>query len=70
MTGFYLQMASAWRGLVRSWLQGLGTGFVFVPLAAITFATLAPHLRNEGTAVFSLMRNIGSSVGISVVDTC
>ena len=64
MTHFYLQMDSVgvvWSGV----LQGLGTGFVFVPLSAITFATLAPQLRNEGTAVFSLMRNIGSSIGIS-----
>jgi DHA2 family multidrug resistance protein len=66
MTGFYLQMDSAsvvWSGL----LQGFGTGFVFAPLSAIAFATLSPMLRNEGTAVFSLMRNIGSSIGISVV---
>ena len=68
MTHFYLQMTSSqvvWSGLV----QGFGTGFVYVPLAAITFATLAPQLRNEGTAVFSLIRNLGSSVGISAVTT-
>jgi DHA2 family multidrug resistance protein len=34
----------------------------------LTFATLSPTLRNEGTAVFSLMRNLGSSIGISVVE--
>ena len=50
-------------------MQGLGLGFIFVPLSTITFATLAPHYRNEGTALFSLMRNIGSSIGISVVMT-
>jgi len=49
--------------------QGLGLGFIFVPLSTITFATLAPHYRTEGTALFSLMRNIGSSIGISVVMT-
>src|ERR1700735_4593171 len=68
MTGFDLQMDSAkvvWSGV----LQGLGTGFVYVPLAAATFATLTPALRNEGTAIFSLTRNIGSSIGISVVNT-
>jgi MFS transporter, DHA2 family, multidrug resistance protein len=67
MTGFDLQMDSAmvvWSGLS----QGLGTGFVFVPLAAATFATLTPALRNEGTAIFSLTRNLGSSIGISVVN--
>jgi DHA2 family multidrug resistance protein len=66
MTGFYLQMDESrvvWSGL----LQGLGAGMVYVPLAAVTFTTLAPALRNEGTAIFSLMRNIGSSIGISIV---
>ena len=68
MTGFDLQMDSAtvvWSGLS----QGLGTGFVYVPLAAAAFATLTPALRNEGTAIFSLTRNVGSSIGISVVNT-
>lgn len=50
-------------------IQGLGLGFLFVPLSTITFSTLNPHYRNEGTALFSLMRNIGSSIGISVVMT-
>jgi DHA2 family multidrug resistance protein len=36
-------------------------------MATLTFNTLAPELRNEGAAFFSLMRNIGSSVGISAV---
>jgi DHA2 family multidrug resistance protein len=68
MTHFSMQMddhSVIWSGL----LQGFGTGFVYVPLAALTFATLSPQLRNEGTSVFSLVRNIGSSVGISVVTT-
>ena len=68
MAGFDLQMDSAlviWSGLA----QGLGTGFVYVPLAAVTFATLSPVLRNEGTAIFSLTRNLGSSIGISIVET-
>ena len=68
MTGFDVQMDSTmvvWSGI----LQGLGTGFVYVPLAAATFATLIPTLRDEGTALFSLTRNLGSSIGISVVNT-
>ena len=68
MTNFYLQMDSnevVWSGL----LQGIGTGCVFAPLSTIAFSTLAPHLRNEGTAFFSLMRNLGSSIGISAVTT-
>ncbi len=50
-------------------VQGLGLGFIFVPLSTLTFSTLAPRYRNEGTALFSLMRNLGSSIGISVVIT-
>lgn len=50
-------------------IQGIGLGFIFVPLATATFATLAPRYRTEGTALFSLSRNIGSSIGISIVIT-
>lgn len=49
--------------------QGLGLGFIFVPLSTITFSSLASRYRTEGAALFSLMRNIGSSIGISVVIT-
>jgi DHA2 family multidrug resistance protein len=68
MTGFYLQM-DKWPVIWSGFAQGLGTGFVYVPLASVTFATLAPQLRNEGTALFSLIRNVGSSIGISAVTT-
>jgi DHA2 family multidrug resistance protein len=50
-------------------VQGVGLGFIFVPLSTIAFSTLAPRYRNEGTAMFSLVRNIGASVGISLVMT-
>ncbi len=52
-----------WSGIV----QGLGTGLAYVSMATLTFATLPGAFRNEGTAMFSLMRNIGSSIGISCV---
>jgi DHA2 family multidrug resistance protein len=53
----------AWAGFI----QGVGTGFAYVPLAAASFATLSPHFRAEGTAMFNLLRNIGSSIGIAVM---
>jgi DHA2 family multidrug resistance protein len=49
--------------------QGFGLGFVFVPLSTLAFSTLIPRYRNDATALFSLVRNIGSSIGISVVVT-
>jgi len=55
--------------IVSGILQGFGIGFVYVPLAAITFITLPVALRDEGTAFFNLLRNVGSAIGISVVQT-
>jgi len=52
-----------------SLLQGWGMGFIFPPLSAIGFATLAPALRNEGTAVFNLVRNVAGSIGISFAES-
>ena len=46
-------------------VQGIGQGIIFVPLSTLAFATLAPHFRNEGAAMFTLIRNLGSSIGIS-----
>jgi DHA2 family multidrug resistance protein len=57
---------SVWSMSVTTIVQGFGLGFVFVPLQVIAFATLEPELRTEGTALFSLMRNVGGAIGISV----
>ena len=66
MTGFTPQMDRSliiWTGV----LQGLGLGLVFVPLSTIAFATIDPIFRADATSLFSLVRNIGSSIGISIV---
>ena len=68
MTGFSLGM-DEWMVIRTGIVQGLGIGFVFPPLSTLTFATLPPQLRTEAAGLFSLMRNIGASVGISVVET-
>jgi DHA2 family multidrug resistance protein len=66
MTQFSLQMDMSpvvWSGLIR----GFGMGIVWVPMAALAFVTLPAAMRNEGTALFNLVRNVGSSIGISMV---
>jgi DHA2 family multidrug resistance protein len=68
MSRFDLEMDSSpvmWSGFV----QGLGTALAYVPLASAAFVTLNPALRNEGAAFFSLQRNLGSSIGISIAQT-
>jgi DHA2 family multidrug resistance protein len=50
-------------------VQGFGLGFIFVPLQSLAFASLAPQHRTTGAALLNLSRNIGGSVGISVVTT-
>jgi DHA2 family multidrug resistance protein len=68
MTTFSLDVGT-WPIVYTGVVQGVGLGFLFVPLSTVAFSTLAPRYRNEGTAMFSLIRNIGSSIGISVVVT-
>ncbi len=66
MEGFSLYLSSA--DIVLSGvLQGIGLGFTWVPLSTVAFATLAPALRTEAAGLFSLLRNVGSSAGISMV---
>jgi DHA2 family multidrug resistance protein len=48
-------------------VQGLGLGLVFVPLSTVAFATLDARFRTDAASLFSLVRNLGSSIGISVV---
>jgi DHA2 family multidrug resistance protein len=58
---------SQWDVIVCILLQGAGLGLVFVPLQVLSFWTLAPEYRTDGTALLSLFRNVGSAIGISVM---
>ncbi len=53
--------------IIVSVAQGFGLGLVFVPLSTVAFLTLPNHLRTDGTAMLTLLRNVASSVGISIV---
>ena len=66
MSQFDLAMDSR---LVVLWglAQGVGIGLVFVPLTTLGFATLDNRYRADGAGVFTLMRNLGASAGIAIM---
>ncbi len=53
--------------IIVSVAQGFGLGLVFVPLSTVSFMTLSNNLRTDGTAMLTLVRNVASSIGISIV---
>ncbi|MCI3134806.1 DHA2 family efflux MFS transporter permease subunit [Phenylobacterium aquaticum] len=53
--------------MISGFIQGLGIGLLFVPLSTLAFATIPPHLRPEGSSLYTLIRNMGSAVGISIM---
>jgi DHA2 family multidrug resistance protein len=66
MTG-WTPNVSQWTIATTGFIQGAGLGFLFVPLTTIAFATLAAEQRADAAGVYNLSRNVGSSIGISVV---
>ncbi|MDP9102438.1 MAG: DHA2 family efflux MFS transporter permease subunit [Pseudomonadota bacterium] len=66
MSHFSLQMTST-PIIISGLLQGLGTGLLFVPLSTVAFSTLPVEFRTEAAGFYTLIRNIGSSVGISIM---
>ena len=74
LTAWAMYDMTAWTPEVSQWtivsvgfIQGAGLGFLFVPLTTMAFSTLPPQMRGDGTGLYNLSRNIGSSVGISLV---
>ncbi|OYW24194.1 MULTISPECIES: DHA2 family efflux MFS transporter permease subunit [unclassified Sphingomonas] len=53
--------------IVVGFIQGIGLGLIFIPLNLAAFATLPPRYRTEASSLMNLARNIGASVGISMV---
>jgi DHA2 family multidrug resistance protein len=66
MTGFAIDQPS-WPVISSGVVQGLGLGLIFVPLQTLAFATLPARDRTTGAALLNLARNVGGSVGISIV---
>lgn len=53
--------------IISGLVQGVGIGLINVPLNTLAFATIQPHLRTDAASLYNLLRNVGSSIGISVV---
>jgi len=73
-TAYSLWMMTQWTSDVPQWdiiiagiVQGVGVGLVFVPVSTVAYSTLPMAARTEAAGIYSLTRNIGSSVGISVM---
>jgi MFS transporter, DHA2 family, multidrug resistance protein len=49
--------------------QGLGMAFLFVPLTTLTMEPIPREETGYATSLYSVMRNMGSSMGISFVTT-
>ncbi|HEV2560678.1 MAG TPA: DHA2 family efflux MFS transporter permease subunit [Rhizomicrobium sp.] len=58
-----------WWLITTTFIQGIGMGFVFVPMNLVGFATLSPVYRTDGSALINLIRNVGSAFGISITTT-
>jgi MFS transporter, DHA2 family, multidrug resistance protein len=50
-------------------ISGFSLGFVFVPLSTVSLGGLRPDQVGNGSGLFNLLRNVGGSVGISLVNT-
>lgn len=68
MTNYSLDIDTFWI-VWPAMLQGLGMGLIFVPLSTIAYATLPRARMAEAAGLYSLVRTMGSAVGISIVTT-
>jgi MFS transporter, DHA2 family, multidrug resistance protein len=60
---------SQWSFVWAIILSGVGTGFIFVPLSNMAFAGLPNEQVGNGSGLYNLFRNVGGSIGISIVNT-
>lgn len=63
----YSLLMDFWPVVTAGILTGIGIGGINVALSTVAFVTLPATLRNEGTALFNLIRSIGAAMGISIM---
>ncbi len=66
MSGFDLSM-TAGPIMAALFVQGLGSGLLFTPLGVQAFATIDPIHRTDASIVSAMMRNLGGSAVISIM---
>ncbi|WP_317933176.1 DHA2 family efflux MFS transporter permease subunit [Halioxenophilus sp. WMMB6] len=76
VAGFAMWQMSRWTLEMGQWpivtsgfMQGLGLGFIFMPINVAAMSILKPEHRPDGSSLLNLMRNVGGSFGISVIVT-
>jgi DHA2 family multidrug resistance protein len=81
LVGFLLTAASLWQItgysllmgsgpiLFAGFAQGFGLGCTFVPLNLLALSGLPHHILTQGTALRALMRMLGGSIGIAILET-
>ena len=57
--------ADFWALAWPRFVQGLGMGFIFVPLQTLALGTVPPHQMANATAAFNMVRNIGGGIGVA-----
>ena len=67
--GFLNLQVSPWSMTVPVIFSGVAAGMVFVPLSVVALGDLPREAVGNGSGLYNLLRNIGGSIGISVVDT-
>jgi DHA2 family multidrug resistance protein len=68
MTNLYLGI-DFWTAVKFRMYQAVGLAFLFIPISTMAYAGMPPHKNNQVAAITNLARNVGGSVGISLVTT-
>jgi len=69
MMTYYSLDISTLNIVLPAFLQGIGLGLIFVPLSTVAYATMPPTRMAEAAGIYSLVRTIGSAIGISIATT-
>jgi DHA2 family multidrug resistance protein len=66
----YLTLGVDYWGLAfPRFVQGLGLGFIFVPLTTLSLSTIRREKLGNATSAFNVLRNLGGSLGVALATT-